>query len=277
MKVVLAESLGLCFGVRDAIDLALTSPHRSELTILGELAHNPAVNQRLREAGIGLAPSPEAPVTTSHVMITAHGAADSVIADLEARGHQVHQATCPLVRHAHRELDRLVADGYFPVIIGRSDHVEVRGLTRDLAEYVVVLHEGDLEQLIDKPRLGVISQTTQPLERVTDLVRQMRERFPAADIRFRDTVCQPTKERQAAARRLAASCEVVIVVGGENSNNTLQLARTCEAAGARAYRVSGPDELRAEWFEGVNQAGLTAGTSTLDETIEAVRRAMSRF
>lgn len=275
MKVVVAESLGLCFGVRDAIALALSSPHRRELTILGELAHNPAVNDRLRDAGIAVAAGTDSAVSTPHVMITAHGAPDSVIADLSARGHHVHQATCPLVQHAHRELARLVRDGYYPVIIGRADHVEVLGLVRDLLEHEVVLDPSDLNRLEGKPRLGVISQTTQPLERVLDLVERMRLRFPEAEIRFRDTVCQPTKERQAAARRLAASCEVVVVVGGENSNNTLQLVRTCAAAGARAYRVSGPDELHRQWFTGIDTVGLTAGTSTLDETIEAVRTALT--
>ena len=127
MKVMMADSLGMCFGVRDAVAMALTSPHRSDLTILGELVHNTEILRRLREAGIQSVPSIDAPVETSRVMITAHGAATGVVERLRARGLRVEEATCPLVAHAHRQLQRLVAQGYFPVVIGHPHHVEVRG------------------------------------------------------------------------------------------------------------------------------------------------------
>src|SRR5262245_37226380 len=104
MKVFVADSLGMCFGVRDAVAMALGASHRNDLTILGELVHNAEVLRRLRESGIRTASSCSAPIETSRVMITAHGAADSVIAGLRARGLQVEEATCPLVTHAHRSL-----------------------------------------------------------------------------------------------------------------------------------------------------------------------------
>src|SRR5258707_8486780 len=106
MNVLLAESLGMCFGVRDAIHHALNSSHRSDLTILGELVHNTEVLRRLRDAGIRSVSSVDAPVETSHVMITAHGAARGVVDNLRDRGLQVVEATCPLVAHAHRSLHR---------------------------------------------------------------------------------------------------------------------------------------------------------------------------
>src|SRR5213594_3620889 len=138
MKVITADSLGMCFGVRDAIELALNSPRPSDLTILGELVHNPQVLRRLATAGIRTVASVDAPVETPRVMITAHGAADSVVARLRGTGLQVEEATCPLVGHAHRSLRRLVGQGYFPVVIGNPSHVEVRGLVGDLAECVVI-------------------------------------------------------------------------------------------------------------------------------------------
>lgn len=277
MKVLLAESYGMCFGVRDAVELAINTPHRHDLTVLGELVHNPQVLRKLETAGVRLALNPDAPVATHHVMITAHGAAPSVIANLKERGLEVMEATCPLVAHAHRMLDRLVARGYFPVVIGRADHVEVRGLTRDLTEFAVVRSPEDLEPLVGHPKLGVVSQTTEPIEFVLNLVTCIREKFPEAEVLFMDTVCQPTKERQLAARRLAATCPVVVVVGGKGSNNTRQLARTCEAEGARAFQVEGADELQSEWFAGVETVGVTAGTSTPDETIQEVREALERL
>ena len=277
MKVLLAESYGMCFGVRDAVEMALGSPRPTDLTVLGELVHNREVLRRLREAGVRSVPSMDDPVETSRVMVTAHGAAHSAVARLRARGLQVVEATCPLVRHAHRMLDRLVAQGYFPVIIGKPDHVEVRGLVGDLAEYAVIQGPEDLDRLAGRSRIGVVSQTTQPLDFVLWMVDRIREAYPDAEVRFCDTVCQPTKERQAAARRMAASCEVVVVVGGRNSNNTRQLVHTCEAEGARAYQIETARDLRPEWFEGIGTVGLTAGTSTSDETIREVHQALLRL
>ncbi|MCC2670434.1 MAG: (E)-4-hydroxy-3-methyl-but-2-enyl pyrophosphate reductase, partial [Armatimonadetes bacterium] len=104
MKVVLAESFGMCFGVRDAVQMALTAKDPHDLTVLGELVHNTEVLRRVRAAGVQIAPSWSTPVSTGRVMITAHGASDTAIAGLRARGLQVEEATCPLVRHAHRML-----------------------------------------------------------------------------------------------------------------------------------------------------------------------------
>src|SRR4051812_5762393 len=106
MRIVLAESYGMCFGVRDAVASALDAPYRTDLTVLGELVHNPEVLRRLEQAGVRTASSAEAAVGTRHVMITAHGAARSVATRLSEAGFEVHEATCPLVTHAHRMLDR---------------------------------------------------------------------------------------------------------------------------------------------------------------------------
>jgi 4-hydroxy-3-methylbut-2-enyl diphosphate reductase len=181
------------------------------------------------------------------------------------------------VTHAHRRLQRLVAQGYFPVVIGNPQHVEVHGLVGDLDEYAVISSEEELPRLAGRPRLGVVSQTTQPLEFVLQIVDRIRTAFPAAEVRFVDTVCQPTKERQSAARRLASLCPVVIVIGGRNSNNTRQLVRTCAMEGARAYQVESAADLRPEWFIDIDIVGLTAGTSTPDEVIQEVHDALLRF
>jgi len=277
MEVVLAESLGMCFGVQDAIGLALRAP--VGLTVLGELVHNRQVLATLAGAGVRLADGLTAAPATERVMITAHGAAQRRIAALQAQGLQVEDATCPLVRHAHRSLARLVEEGYFPVVIGRPDHVEVRGLVEDFERCSVVQEEADLDLLAGHDRLGIISQTTQPLELVLHLVERIRARYPQVEVRFVDTVCAPTKERQEAARRLGLACPVVVVVGGRHSNNTQQLVQTCTAGGARTYQVEGPDELEEEWFRDaagclVDRVGLTAGTSTPDEVIQAVHRGL---
>jgi 4-hydroxy-3-methylbut-2-enyl diphosphate reductase len=273
MKIIKAEHLGMCFGVRDAIALAEAAAKNGPLTILGELVHNQTVTERLERQGV-LIESDPAKVSTRQTMITAHGASEKRIAAVRSQGLEVFEGTCPLVHFAHRTVAKLVVEGFHPIIIGKKDHVEVRGLTEDLAAYSVIESEDDIAKLPRHGKLGVASQTTQPIDRVLRLVAGIRARFPEAEVRFADTVCQPTKQRQRAAQELAAQCDVVIVIGGANSNNTRELARTCANFGVRVHHVQGPDDLRPEWLAEAETVGITAGTSTPDEVIAEVELAL---
>ena len=259
----------MCFGVKDAIALARETARQQPLTILGDLVHNDSVLAELRAAGIRIGQSP-AEVLTPTVMITAHGASQHRINETRRRGLHVLEATCPLVLLAHRSLAQLVGEGFHPVIIGQRDHVEVRGMTEDLARFEVVLNEADVAVLPPQARYGVVAQTTQPIERVRRLVQLIRDRFPDSELRFIDTVCQPTKQRQSAAVELAQRCDVVIVIGGAHSNNTRELVQTCLRFCARVHHVQTAEDLRPEWFQAEDTVGVTAGTSTPDTAIEAV-------
>lgn len=269
MKVLRAQHLGMCFGVRDAIALAVETARHEPLTVLGDLVHNETVLTELQARGIHFESRPDN-VVTHNVMVTAHGASDRALSQTRARGLNVVEATCPLVRVAHRALARLVAEGFHPVIIGKRDHVEVRGLTEDFAVFDVVLAEEEVTKLAARPRFGVVAQTTQPIARVCELVQLMRERFPIAEVRFVDTVCLPTKQRQNAAVELAQQCDVVIVIGGTHSNNTHELVATCGHYCARVHHVQTGDQLQLSWFAPDDTVGLTAGTSTPDSVISAV-------
>jgi 4-hydroxy-3-methylbut-2-enyl diphosphate reductase len=210
-------------------------------------------------------------------MITAHGTSDKQREALNKRGLEVADGTCPLVRYAHDQLKRLVRAGYFPVVIGLTDHVEVRGLVGDFADACVINEVADIRKLPPRRRYGIVSQTTQPIDRVRALVAEIARAHPNAKIRFADTVCKPTKDRQLALKKLIAAVEVIVVVGGRQSNNTRQLVETCRAAGKRSLHIERPEELQPEWFRGVAVVGLTGGTSTLPETVEAVRRRLEEF
>jgi len=268
--ILRADSYGMCFGVRDAIQLALQTPRPRELTVLGDLVHNRSVLDRLSQAGIRRVASPEAEIATEEVLVTAHGVSESARGRLKAAGLWVRDATCPLVRRAHECLRRLVTAGYFPVVIGDARHVEVRGLVSDLPECHVFAGPDDVIALPGRERLGVVSQTTQRLEHAQATVARLQSLNPQAEVRWVDTICQPTKDRQAAARRLAARCDVVLVVGGRQSHNTRHLVETCQAQGARVFRVETAPEARGEWLLGARVIGLTAGTSTPEEAIDAV-------
>jgi 4-hydroxy-3-methylbut-2-enyl diphosphate reductase len=146
----------------------------------------------------------------------------------------------------------------------------VRGLTGDLDRFDVVLEDDDVLGLEEHPRLGVVAQTTQAVQKVRHLVELIRRRFPQSDVRFLDTVCKPTKERQSAAVEMARQADVVIVVGGRSSNNTRELVKTCAPYCARVYHVQTDADVRPEWFAAAKVVGLTAGTSTPDDVIDRI-------
>lgn len=276
-RILIAEHVGMCFGVRQAIAASERLLQQQPATVLGELAHNPVVQSRLAGQGarIGSLDSSSAP--TPDVIITAHGASDRDRKRWREAGYRVLDTTCPLVRVAHGKLAKLVERGYLPVIIGKEGHVEVRGLTGDFPNACVILHPDDISKIPHVQRLGLISQTTQPIEQVRALVTEVRRRRPEAEIVFHDTVCHPTKDRQQSLRDLCQASDLVLVIGGRNSNNTAQLARTARSLGCRARHIEGPDDLREEWLAGIRTVGLTAGTSTLDESLDAVTRRLRKM
>ena len=271
MKIIRAEHLGMCFGVRDAIALALEQSQLQPLSVLGDLVHNETVLADLRARGIKIVQHASSAETQS-VMVTAHGASQKALGAARGHGLAVLEATCPLVHVAHRAVTTLVREGYHPVLIGKREHVEVRGMTEDLADFDVVLTEADVLELKERPRFGVAAQTTQPIERVRELVRLIRCRFPQSEVRFVDTVCQPTKQRQHAAVELAQQCDVVVVIGGANSNNTHELVNTCARYCRRVHHVQTAHDLRPEWFAGAQSVGITAGTSTPDSLVSGVEQ-----
>ena len=277
MKIQLAEHYGLCFGVRDAIAQAERLATQGPLTILGELVHNPVVRERLAQRGVreGALAGESAP--TPQVMITAHGASDRKRAEWRGAGFGVADGTCPLVRHAHGQLGLLVSLGYAPVVIGKRGHVEVEGLTGDFPDACVIENEADIFHLPQSERYGVISQTTQPVEKVCALVEAIRRARPGSEVRFTDTVCQPTKNRQNALRKLIAECDTMVVVGGRNSNNTMQLVSAARTAGLTVFHVERAEELDPAWFRDAENVGITAGTSILRETVAAVHARLRHF
>jgi 4-hydroxy-3-methylbut-2-enyl diphosphate reductase len=271
MRILRAAHLGMCFGVRDAIALALEHADAGPLTILGDLVHNPTVLSVLEAKGVAVTQD-AAQVRTPTVMVTAHGTSRRTLAQTRALGLTVVEATCPLVHVAHRAVAALARDGYHIVIVGQRDHVEVRGLTGDLdaGSFDVVLEDADVLALEPRQRIGVAAQTTQPVEKVRHVAGLIRQRFPQSEVRVLDTVCKPTKDRQIAAVEMAREADVVIVVGGRSSNNTRELVRTCARYCARVHHVQTEADVRPEWLDGADVVGLTAGTSTPDEVIDRV-------
>ena len=275
MRIIRSDVMGMCFGVRDALAILDGIDAPETVTIHGELVHNEVVLHDLADRGFQQSSERgrDAVPATPDVLVTAHGISDAERARLESAGKRLVDTTCPLVRRVHVAARVLHDQGYHVVVIGKPGHVEVRGIVEDLARFDVV---PDLEgaRRIDAPRIGIVCQTTMPPARAIAVREAIEARNRHAEVRFVDTVCRPTKEHQRALDRLLDEVEAVVVVGGSNSNNTRELAATCRERGLPAIHVQGADDLDPAWFAGFDVVGLTAGTSTLDATIDEVHAAM---
>ena len=281
MRVIRAEVLGMCFGVRDALAVIDRIGDPRCVTIHGQLVHNEVVLDDLRSRGFGMRSEAgrweepdRGPATgTQSVLITAHGISDRRRRGLEQAGAHLIDTTCPLVLRVHQAARSLEAEGYHVLLIGRAGHVEVQGVVEDLSR-VDVIETEDQVRPYDHPKLGIIAQTTATERQVAALRQAIVQKNPSAEIRFVDTVCLPTKEHQRSLVRLLEQVDAVVVVGGSNSNNTRELVELCRERGRPVLRVQRPADLDADWFRGFAVVGLTAGTSTLDRTIDEVHRAL---
>jgi 4-hydroxy-3-methylbut-2-enyl diphosphate reductase len=279
MQIIRADAMGMCFGVKDALRIAQGVAEPAQVTIHGQLVHNPVVATALRQRGFRMADVDARRDTTpqtERVLITAHGISNAQRRVLEHAGKELIDTTCPLVRRAHDAAVTLQRAGFHVLVIGRVDHVEVRGLVGDLDSYDVIESAADVRRF-GHARLGIICQTTSVAGDVQRLRAHIAAANPQAEIRFIDTVCQPTKDRQRALLELLGQVQAMVVVGGAQSNNTLQLVQTCRAHGVPAFHVEAAEDLLAEWFVDVERVGLTAGTSTLDATVDAVEAALMRM
>jgi 4-hydroxy-3-methylbut-2-enyl diphosphate reductase len=274
MKVSLASAMGTCFGVQDAINLAMSPEFNNQLTIVGQLVHNPQVSDSLKKNGVSLVPGIEDldKIKTKKVMITAHGAAEKTKQRLQDAGFIVYDASCPLVMRVHQTIKSLVSKGYFPVVIGQKDHVEVKGIVGDLDDYLVINSEEDFLKIEESGnrKLGIVTQTTQQRDKVEALLEKVRALEYVDEVSFVNTICQPTHDRQVAVHELADQVDLMIVIGGFNSSNTKKLVHVCTEKGIEAHHIESFDQLDKSWFAKKQHVGITAGTSTPENVINEV-------
>ena len=276
MRVIRSDVLGMCFGVRDSLALIDQVADPDSITIHGELVHNDVVQLQLERRGFhirGEAQRRESLPETPRVLITAHGISDRERRRLESAGKELVDTTCPLVRRVHQAAQALEAEGRLVLVIGRRGHVEVEGVVEDLERVEVVESESDV-RAYPVERLGIVCQTTATERTVASIRAAVAAQNPAADIRFVVTVCLPTKEHQRALEYLLEKVDAVVVVGGRNSNNTRQLVARCQERGKPALHIQRAADLDPAWFKPFAAVGLTAGTSTLHDTIDEVHRAL---
>jgi 4-hydroxy-3-methylbut-2-enyl diphosphate reductase len=277
MKIRKAVHAGYCWGVERALDIVTdtAAAHPGEtVRTLGPIIHNPHVVQLLEEQGVQSVNSLEE-MTGGTVIIRTHGVPPETYEHARAKGLNVVDATCPLVTLVQSKAKQLVQEGYHLVIFGNPRHPEVIGTIGHAGGKATVIEKPeDVESLHLPKRVGVVVQTTQETELLAALLANLAPR--CKEIKIFNTICNPTIERQEAARELARDVQVVIVVGGKNSSNTRHLAEVCREEGAIAYHIEEAAELDPAWVKGIEQIGVTAGASTpgwlMDQVIDRIQQ-----
>ena len=270
MEVILAKTRGFCFGVKRAIEMArklVAEPGATCAYCLGELIHNPQVVRQLEQKGLRVVSAPSEADPGASLLIRSHGVSPAVEREARRRGLKIVDATCVLVRRAQKLVRQLHEEGYRVVIIGDADHPEVRSVLGCAPGIICIDSAEQIDKLSPCQKMGVISQTTQPVEHFGDMVGRIAAKG-CPELKVVNTICRETQQRQSSALDVAGKVEVMFVLGGRGSANTTHLAQLCRGVCARTYHLEGWDQFRPEMASGGRRAGLTGGASTPEWTID---------
>jgi 4-hydroxy-3-methylbut-2-enyl diphosphate reductase len=273
MEVLLANPRGFCAGVERAIDIVERALEQfgAPIYVRHEIVHNKSVVGDLRRKGAVFVEELDEVPAGATVIFSAHGVAQAVRKDAEARGLKVFDATCPLVTKVHVEVTKKLREGCEIVMIGHRGHPEAEGTMgqADSGMHLVETVEDVARlQVRDGARLAYVTQTTLSVDDAQAIVAALKARFPAIRGPKKDDICYATQNRQDAVKFMTPRCEVVIVVGSPNSSNSNRLREVAENMGAQAYMVDSAADLRPEWVAGKRRVGVTAGASAPEVLVE---------
>jgi 4-hydroxy-3-methylbut-2-enyl diphosphate reductase len=276
-KLLLAAPRGYCAGVDRAVQTVerALELHGAPVYVRKEIVHNKHVVEQLRERGAIFVDElideiPEGAVT----VFSAHGVSPAVHADAEARGLRTIDATCPLVTKVHREVLKFAGEGYTIVLIGHAGHEEVEGTMGEAPECTVLVEtEADVDALVvaDPDRVAYVSQTTLSVDETTAIITRLRERFPNITGPRTDDICYATTNRQAAVKAMAEQCDLVLVIGSQNSSNSQRLVEVARDHGAdEAYLIDNAGQVDEAWLANKRVVGISSGASAPEELVSSL-------
>jgi len=274
-EVLLAEPRGFCAGVDRAIEIVERALVKfgAPIYVRHEIVHNTYVVNDLKSRGaIFIEELSEVPAGAT-LVFSAHGVSQAVRKEAAERGFQIFDATCPLVTKVHVEVAKLRREGFEFIMIGHKGHPEVEGTMGQLSDGIYLVEEaGDVPhvRVKDPSKLAVVTQTTLSVDDTAEILDAVRKHFPQVREPKKQDICYATQNRQDAVKVLAPQVDVVIVVGSPTSSNSNRLRELAERLGTPGHMVDAAEDLRADWFEGRDKVGLTAGASAPDVLVQAV-------
>ena len=282
LNLVLASPRGFCAGVDRAITIVekALEMYGAPIYVQHEIVHNKHVVQRLRNEGAVFVENINEIPEGSHAIFSAHGVSPEVRKRAEKRKLQVLDATCPLVTKVHREAQRYAKEEHTIILIGHHNHVEVKGTVGEAPEHIFVV--GTVEEVSDlkipdEKKVGYITQTTLSLDDTAEIITALKKRFPEIKGPAKDDICYATQNRQNAVKALSKEVDLVLVVGAQNSSNSVRLLEVAEATGVKARRIESAAELDPEWLEEVRNVGITAGASAPEDIVQGIVAEISKM
>ena len=282
LNLVLASPRGFCAGVDRAITIVekALEMYGAPIYVQHEIVHNKHVVQRLRNEGAVFVENIDEIPEGSHAIFSAHGVSPEVRKRAEKRKLQVLDATCPLVTKVHREAQRYAQKEHTIILIGHHNHVEVKGTVGEAPEHIFVV--GTVEEVSDlkipdEKKVGYITQTTLSLDDTAEIITALKKRFPEINGPAKDDICYATQNRQNAVKALSKEVDLVLVVGAQNSSNSVRLLEVAETTGVKARRIESAAELDPEWLEEVRNVGITAGASAPEDIVQGIVAEISKM
>ena len=273
-KLLLAAPRGYCAGVDRAVQTVerALELYGAPVYVRKEIVHNKHVVEQLRERGaIFVDEIDETVPAGATTVFSAHGVSPAVHAQAAERGLSTIDATCPLVTKVHVEAKKFAADGYTIVLIGHDGHEEVEGTMGEAPEHIVLVEtEADVDALeVDDPsRMAYISQTTLSVDETRTIINRLREKFPQIAGPRTDDICYATTNRQSAVKQMAVECDLVLVIGSQNSSNSLRLVDVARDYGTESYLIDNADQVDEAWLDGKRVVGISSGASAPEELVE---------
>ena len=282
-RVLLAEPRGYCAGVDRAVETVerALEKHGPPVYVLHEIVHNRHVVATLAEAGAVFVDRTDEVPPGAVVVFSAHGVAPTVHAGAAERDLQTIDATCPLVTKVHNEAKRFARDDYDILLIGHQGHQEVIGTAGEAPEHVQLVDGPDAVDQVrvrDENKVVWLSQTTLSVDETMETVDKLRQRFPQLQDPPSDDICYATQNRQIAVKAMAPECELVIVVGSQNSSNSVRLVEVAQGAGCpAAHLVDYADDIDPDWLDGVSTVGVSSGASVPEVLVRGVLERLAEY
>jgi 4-hydroxy-3-methylbut-2-enyl diphosphate reductase len=274
-RVLLASPRGYCAGVERAVDtveLALEH-YGAPIYVRKQIVHNAHVVRELEERGAVFVESEEEAPPGSTIVFSAHGVAPAVHANAARRSLNTIDATCPLVTKVHVQARRYAAEGYTVILIGHAGHEEVEGTMGEAPEATILIESvEDAEALALPPdaKLAYITQTTLSVDETREVIGVLRRRFPQIHAPRKEDICYATSNRQWAVKEMLGEIQLLLVIGSRNSSNSNRLVEVAQANGVPSYLIDDENDIRDEWLDGVETAGVTSGASAPEKLVTRV-------
>ena len=275
IKIFLASPRGFCAGVKravDMVDLALRNS-TSPIYVRHEIVHNKRVVNDLKKKGAIFVKELEEVPREAKVIFSAHGVSKKVKEDAKKYKQLSIDATCPLVSKVHQQIKLYDKKGYKILLIGHKGHPEVDGIEGQVEKEIIVIEDEEQAktlQLFNTKKIAYVTQTTLSLDDTSEIIKILKDKFPNIVGPDLDDICYATQNRQIAVAKLADLCELVFVVGGENSSNTKRLAEIVKKKNISVFRISGKKDINKSWLRGIETIGITSGASSPEILIDEI-------